>query len=76
MDKIASKLLELEEERSSILKCQEMLLKEIKGEVELNTEEYLKVKMMYGKNKEELKQVNQKIEILNNAIDIIEGIGL
>lgn len=73
MDKIVIKLMELEETRESIEKCQRNLREQM---AMLDQEAYLKKEMIYQKNKEELKEINKKIEILNNAMDILENIGI
>ena len=72
MKEILSKLKELEEARSCIEKCQMNLREQM---TILDSDEYFKKEMIYCKNKEELKEVNKKIEVLNNAMDILEGIG-
>ena len=72
MDKIASKLLELEEARECLEKCQMSLREQF---VILDGEEYKEKMKIYESNKIELSEVNKKLEILNNAMDIIEGIG-
>ena len=76
MDKVMDKLKDLENARRCVLKCQEVLLKEMMGEIELNADEYLKLELTYSKNRDELKDINKKIEILSDAIDIVEGIGV
>lgn len=71
MDKITVKLLELEQERESIERCQKTLREQM---LILDKDEYLKKEMIYQNNKEELKEVNEKINTLNNALDIIDNI--
>ena len=73
MDKIMVKLLDLENARECIEKCQMRLREEM---VIADEEKYLEKEMIYYKNKEELKEINKKIEILNTALDILEGIGV
>lgn len=73
MDKIMAKLMELEQERECIERCQMSLREQF---VILDGDEYLEKKKVYNKNKEELKEVNKKIDILNSALDIMEGIGV
>lgn len=71
MSDLQIKLLELEQERESIERCQKSLREQMQ---ESDNEDYLAQEMIYGKNKEELKEVNKNIEILNNALDIINNI--
>jgi len=73
MDKIMVKLLDLENARECIEKCQMRLREEM---VIADEEKYLEKEMIYYKNKEELKEINKKIEILNTALDILEDIGI
>lgn len=73
MNKIAIKLLELEEARECIERCQRKLREQM---ITLDKDEYSKKRTIYNKNKEELKEVNEKIEILNNAMDILEDIDI
>jgi hypothetical protein len=73
MDKIMIKLMDLESARECIENCQKGLREDM---AIVDGEEYLKKKEIYYKNKIELDEVNKKIEILNNALDIIEGIGV
>lgn len=73
MDKLMVKLLELEQTRECIERCQKKLREEM---TILDNNEYLEKKKVYNKNKEELSDINKKIEILNNTLDIIEGIGV
>lgn len=73
MEQILNKLKELEQERKCIEKCQMNLREQM---MILDKDEYLKKEIIYQKNKEELKETNRKIEILNNALDIIENIGI
>lgn len=72
MDKITSKLLELEEVRECVERCQRQLREEM---LILDKEEYLEKELIYQKNREELKSINEKITTLNNALDILENIG-
>lgn len=71
MEKITIKLMELEEQRECIEKYQKSLREEM---IILDKDEYLKKEMIYHKSKEELKQINNKIETLNNALDIIQNL--
>lgn len=73
MDKIIIKLNDLKTEREYI-ENEQKNLREIL--TILDGEEYLKKRNIYYKNKNELDEVNKKIEILNNALDIIDGIGV
>ena len=73
MDKLMDKLKDLESERECIERCQMSLREQM---VVLGGEDYYNKELIYEKNKEELKEVNKKIEILNNAMDILEGIGV
>ena len=72
MDKITSKLLELEEARECVERCQRQLREEM---LILDKEEYFEKELIYQKNREELKSINEKITTLNNALDILENIG-
>lgn len=71
MDKIMSKLLDLENERECLENCQKKLIDEINF---LDGEESLEKEMIYYKNRDELKEVNKKIETLNDALDIVNNI--
>lgn len=71
MEKIMVKLLELEDTRECIEKCQMKLREQM---VIADRDEYLEKEMIYQKNKEELKEVNKNIETLNNALDILKDI--
>ena len=73
MKEIMEKLKDLENARECIEKCQMRLREEM---VIADEEKYLEKEMIYYKNKEELKEINKKIEILNNAMDILEDIGV
>lgn len=73
MNEIMNKLADLESARSCIEKCQKGLREDM---TILDGEEYLKKREIYYNNKVELDEVNKKIEILNNAMDILEGIGV
>lgn len=73
MLELENKLKDLESERESIERCQMRLREEM---VVADEDKLLEKEMIYYKNKEELKDVNKKIEILNNAMDILEGIGV
>ena len=73
MDKLMTKLLELEQTRECLEKCQMSLREQF---VILDGEEYSEKMKIYNKNKEELTEINKKMEILNNALDIIDGIGV
>lgn len=73
MNEIMNKLIELEQERECIERCQKKLREEM---LTLDSDYYLKKKTIYYKNKEELKDVNKKIEILNDALDILNEIGV
>lgn len=73
MERIMEKLKELESARECIEKFQMRLREEM---VIADEERYLEKEMIYYKNKEELKEINKKIEILNNAMDILEDIGV
>lgn len=75
MDKLIVKLMELEQERESVERCQKSLREKMATLIK-DEKGYLKEEMIYNKNKEELKEVNKKIDILNSALDIIEGIGV
>ena len=71
MNKIIEKLKDLEQERNSIIRCQEQLRDKIKNE---NGDTYIKLMQTYKDNKKELEEVNRKIQILNETIDIVENI--
>lgn len=71
MDKIMEKLLDLENERECIERCQKKLIDEINT---LDGEESFEKEMIYYKNRDELKEVNKKIEILNETLDIVNNI--
>lgn len=73
MEKIIEKLKELESARECVEKCQMRLREEM---VIADEDILLEKEMIYYKNKEELKEINKKIEILNNAMDILEDIGV
>lgn len=73
MKEIMEKLKELEDARECIEKCQMRLREEM---VIADEDILLEKEMIYYKNKEELKEINKKIEILNNAMDILEDIGV
>lgn len=73
MEKIIYKLMELEQERECLEKCQMSLREQF---VILDGEEYKEKMKIYESNKIELSEVNKKLEILNNAMDIVEGIGV
>lgn len=71
MNKIIEKLKDLEQERNSIIRCQEQLRDKMKNE---NGDTYIKLMQTYKDNKKELEEVNRKIQILNETIDIVENI--
>lgn len=73
MEQLLEKLKDLKSARECIEKCQMRLREEM---VIADEEKYLEKEMIYYKNKEELKEINKKIEILNNAMDILEDIGV
>lgn len=66
------KLMDLENERECIEKCQKELREQM---ATLDGDQYLEKKQIYYKNRCELEETNKKIEILNNALDILENIG-
>lgn len=73
MDKIMEKLLELENERECLEKYLQSQRKEM-GNLIREDKNYLKEELIFNKCKEELKEVNKKIEILNEALDIVNNI--
>lgn len=73
MEQIVRKLIELEEARECVEKCQMNLREQM---VIADKEEYLEKEIIYQKNKEELQYINKKIDILNNALDILNNIGV
>ena len=72
MDEIMIKLSELEENKESIEKEQARLREQM---TILDKEEYLEKELVYIKNNEKLRIINEKITTLNNALDILENIG-
>lgn len=72
MNEVLNKISELEEIKESIEKEQARLIEQM---TILDKEEYLEKELVYQKNKEELKVVNEKITTLNNTLDILENIG-
>lgn len=68
MNNILSKLLELEQTRDDLEKTQKSLREQM---LTLDKDEYLEKDLIYYKNKDELKQVNKDIEILNEALEIL-----
>lgn len=73
MKELENALKDLENERNCIIRCQESIRQDIEN---ADGDELVTKVSIYNKNKEELKDVNKKIEIVNNAIDIIKGIGV
>lgn len=68
MNNILTKLLELEQTRDDLEKTQKSLREQM---LTLDKDEYLEKDLIYYKNKDELKQVNKDIEILNEALEIL-----
>ena len=73
MEEIKNKLMELETTRECLEKEQMRLREQF---VILGGDEYIEKMKIYNKNKEELTEVNTKMEILNNAMDILDNIGV
>lgn len=69
MKELENKLQELENARECIFKCQQSLREQM---VILGGEDYFDKELIYEKNKEELQSICMKMEIINNAIDILE----
>lgn len=75
MKELKIKLMELEEEEKSLNLKQDDLRQEI-AYLKDKEENSLEKEMLYAKNKMELQQVLKEKEILNNALDILNGIGV
>ena len=66
MNEIVLKIMELEERRNDIEKVQKDLREEM---VIADEDKLLEKEMIYYKNKEELKEINKYIEILNESLE-------
>lgn len=66
MKEIVLKIMELEERRNDIEKVQKDLREEM---VIADEDKLLEKEMIYYKNKEELKEINKYIEILNESLE-------
>lgn len=66
MNEIILKIMELEERRNDIEKVQKDLREEM---VIADEDKLLEKEMIYYKNKEELKEINKYIEILNESLE-------
>lgn len=74
MKDLENKLKELEEG----LKNMEWTIDDIKGEITYckeNKKEWFSYEMLLSKVKEHKKEIEREIYIINNAMDILEGIG-
>ena len=75
---------ELDKEKDSIIRCNENLKKEMDEMARMIPvdyedkikEDYLKKENIYNSNKEALKDIEKKITIINEAMDILEGVGV
>ena len=72
MEELIRKFKELETTRECLEKEQMRLREQF---VILGGDEYIEKMKIYNKNKEELTDINMKMETLNNAMDILENIG-
>jgi len=76
MDQLLEKLKELENARECVEKYQTKTREEMSMFFKNDKyDQFVEKEQIYFKNKAELKEINKKIEILNNAMDILEGIG-
>lgn len=66
MNEIIIKIMELEERRNDIEKVQKDLREQM---VIADEDKLLEKEMIYYKNKEELKEINKYIEILNESLE-------
>ena len=66
MKEIVLKIMELEERRNDIEKVQKDLREEM---VIADEDKLLEKEMIYYKNKEELKEINKYIDILNESLE-------
>ncbi len=73
MEEIKNKLMELETTRECLEKEQMRLREQM---AVLGGEDYYNKELIYEKNKEELEDANKQIKILNDALDILNEIGV
>lgn len=73
MKELELKLKELEEAKKSCESCIEKVDEEIR-ELIKEDKDYLSKEVMNFENRQSLKEIERKITIINNAMDILEGV--
>ena len=73
MKELELKLKDLENAKDCVESCQKELREEM---LILDKEKYLEKELIYNNNKLKLQEINNKIEIINNAMNILEGVGI